>query len=57
MEELWEEADEWFYDYWYEASDDLWWINEEIAPIIERREARSAGDNEAAAALEALELE
>jgi len=57
MEELWEEASEWVYDYWYEASDDLWWVNEELAPIIERREARSAGDNEAAAALEALELE
>jgi hypothetical protein len=56
-EDLWEEADEWFYDYWYEASDDLWWATEELAPIVERREARSAGENEAAAALEALELE
>jgi hypothetical protein len=57
MEELWEEADEWMYDYWYEASDDLWFATEELAPIIERREARSAGENEAAAALDALELE
>lgn len=57
MEALYEEANDWYYDSWLEASDDLWWVNEELAPIITRREARAAGEVEAAAALEALVLE
>lgn len=57
METLYEEANDWYYDSWLEASDNLWWVNEELAPIITRREARAAGDVEAAAALEALVLE
>jgi hypothetical protein len=56
-EELVEEASDYYYEYWIEAEDNLEWANEELAPIIARREARAAGDNEAAAALEALELE
>jgi hypothetical protein len=55
--DLLEEADDHYWEFWIEAEDNLEWANEELAPIIARREARAAGDNEAAAALEALELE